>query len=129
MFEQAPGYLDMIRTNIYRWPLHRALFGYRYVFKLDSDAALVERIDVDMFEDMKSRDIKAAYVTSIMSSKIMSEKLYETAEDILRYNMLKPAQDLDRMPKLWTCRLLQSLHTVFGTKRWKKRNEDGVAYQ
>jgi len=50
---KGTGYSHMIRTNIYRWPLHRALFGYRYVFKLDTDAALVERIDNDLFEDMK----------------------------------------------------------------------------
>lgn len=50
---KGTGYSHIFRTNIYRWPLHRALFGYRYVFKLDTDAALVERIDNDLFEDMK----------------------------------------------------------------------------
>jgi hypothetical protein len=102
MFDCYPDYLHMIRANIYRWPLHRALFGYRYVFKIDSDAALVESIDVDIFEDMRNRDIMGAYVTAVTDKAYVCENLYETVEDVMRYNQLEPAQDLYRMPKLWT---------------------------
>lgn len=102
MFDWYPKYLHMIRTNIYRWPLHRALFGYRYVFKIDADAALVEHIDYDVFEDMKKREVMGAYVTSVVDAAFVCENLYETAEDILRYNQLKPAEDLYRKPKFWT---------------------------
>lgn len=44
----------------------------------------------------------ATYVTSIMDAEFVWENLYETVEDILRYNQLEPVQDLYRMPKLWT---------------------------
>jgi len=101
-FDWYPEYLHMIRTNIYRWPLHRAFFGYRYVFKLDSDASIVEPIEFDVFEDLRRRDIKAAYLTSIVDLAAVCENLYETVDDILRYNQLEPAQDLYRKPKFWT---------------------------
>ena len=101
-FNWYPEYLHMIRTNVYRWPLHRALFGYRYVFKLDADAALVESVDFDIFEHLRDRDLMGAYVTAVMDHGYVCENLYETAEDILRYNRLEPVQDLYRKPKLWT---------------------------
>lgn len=102
MFDWYPEYLHMIRTNIYRWPLHRAFFGYRYVFKLDSDAAIVEPVEFDVFEDLMRRDIKAAYFASVVDHAFVCENLYETAEDVLRYNQLEPMQGLSRMPKYWT---------------------------
>ena len=43
-----------------------------------------------------------AYVTSVTDAAFVCENLYETAEDILRYNELVPAQDLYRQPRLWT---------------------------
>lgn len=101
-FDWYPEYLHMIRTNIYRWPLHRALFGYRYVFKLDADAALVESVDFDIFTHMMELDLKGAYVASVVDGPTVNENLYETVEDILRYNQLTPVQDLYRQPKFWT---------------------------
>lgn len=102
MFDWYPEYLHMIRTNLYRWTLHRAFFGYRYVFKLDSDAAIVEPVNFDVFQDLALRDIKAAYFSSVVDEAFTTVNLYETVEDILRYNQLKPMQALDRMPKYWT---------------------------
>jgi hypothetical protein len=102
MFDWSPGYLRMIRTNLYRWPLHRAFFGYRYVFKLDSDAAIVEPVNFDIFQDLALRDIKAAYFSSEVDLAYVCVNLYETVEDTLRYNQLKPMQALDRKPKYWT---------------------------
>ncbi|KAI9018343.1 nucleotide-diphospho-sugar transferase [Hyaloraphidium curvatum] len=102
LFNWYPEYLHMIRTNIYRWPLHRAFFGYRYIFKLDADAALVERIDFDVFEHLKRRNIMAAYVVEVIDQPHVVVNLYETAEDLLRYNQLKPLQDVNRKPKYWT---------------------------
>lgn len=96
------GYLHMIRTNIYRWPLHRALFGYRYVFKLDSDASFVEPVTTDVFRDMLARDAKAGYVRDINDNALFCVNLYETAEEIVRYNQLTPARDIYHVPKYWT---------------------------
>ena len=102
MFDWYPEYLHMIRTNLYRWPLHRAFFGYRYVFKLDSDAAIVEPVEFDIFQDLALRDVKAAYFSSEVDEAFVCVNLYETVEDVLRYNQLKPLQDLYRKPKYWT---------------------------
>lgn len=68
----------------------RALFGYRYVFKLDSDAAIVEPVNFDIFQDLALRDIKAAYFSPVVDLTFVCVNLYETMEGIWRYNQLKP---------------------------------------
>ena len=84
------GYRHMCRFMSVPIFQHPAVKNYDYLWRLDTDSFLLDKIDYDVFELMKSNDYIYGYLTIWKDEKDAVKGLWDATKQFLKENNIKP---------------------------------------